>query len=183
MTAFFTSDQHFNHAGILKFTDRPWVNVNEMNDGIVAAWNAVVGPRDVVWVLGDFAYHSADFDMLSIFKSLRGKKNLVIGNHDEKNKSVMSLGWERIERLHTFRENGVRLELCHYPLASWKNAHNGSLMLHGHSHGNMKENVPHRFDVGIDALGAQFNHGPIPVEAIVAIAATQTFQPVDHHDL
>lgn len=31
----FTSDTHFGHENVLKFTDRPWETIWQMNDAIV----------------------------------------------------------------------------------------------------------------------------------------------------
>ena len=45
----FTSDTHFGHENVLKFTDRPWETIWQMNDAIVDNINgrvAVVGQRD-----------------------------------------------------------------------------------------------------------------------------------------
>lgn len=39
MTVWFTSDHHFNHANIIKFTDRPYSTVEEMNEAMIAGWN------------------------------------------------------------------------------------------------------------------------------------------------
>lgn len=51
---FFTSDTYFNHASILKFCNRPFKNVEEMNEILIAKWNRVVGFDDTVFHLGDF---------------------------------------------------------------------------------------------------------------------------------
>ncbi len=46
------SDTHFGHAGMCRFTRpdgakvRPWNNPEEMDEALVAAWNAVVRPND-----------------------------------------------------------------------------------------------------------------------------------------
>jgi calcineurin-like phosphoesterase family protein len=52
---FFTSDTHFNHANIISYCSRPFSSADEMNREIIARWNAVVGPEDTVYHLGDFA--------------------------------------------------------------------------------------------------------------------------------
>lgn len=175
---YFWSDTHFNHAGIIRYCTRPYASVQQMNGALIERWNyAVQKDSDTVWLLGDFAFtHPSGMDIAEIFSRLRGRKCLLVGNHDERNPAVMKLPWERVERLFTFKEAGGRAELCHYPLETWKAAHHGALMLHGHSHGTLKRQIPHRFDMGADVRMA-----PVSWERIMAEAATQTFEPADHH--
>ena len=40
---FFTSDTHFKHANIIKFCERPFGSIEEMNEALIANWNRVVG--------------------------------------------------------------------------------------------------------------------------------------------
>ena len=42
----FTSDTHFGHENVLKFTDRPWETIQQMNSVIVANINARVGMNE-----------------------------------------------------------------------------------------------------------------------------------------
>ena len=53
---FFTSDTHFDHKNILRFCNRPWETVEEMNQGLIDNWNSVVGPDDIVFHLGDVSF-------------------------------------------------------------------------------------------------------------------------------
>lgn len=53
---FFTSDTHFWHENIIKFCNRPFSSVEEMNDTIIENWNKVVGENDIVFHLGDFVF-------------------------------------------------------------------------------------------------------------------------------
>lgn len=150
---FFWADTHFFHANIIRFADRPDYNVEGMNERLIANWNAAVGPKDVIWFLGDFAFKAEAVGkerILELFFRLNGKKHLLIGNHDEKNPFILKLPWKRQEKLFTFRENKRRAELCHYPLETWKAQQRGALMLHGHSHGGLQRHVPGRYDVGCD---------------------------------
>lgn len=88
-TTFLTSDHHFCHANILKFEAeaRPFATVEDMNEQLIANWNAVVGHSDIVWHLGDVLFGNKNFYLLD---RLNGRKNLVLGNHDHYGKGVTS---------------------------------------------------------------------------------------------
>lgn len=183
MRTFVTSDTHFNHRGILAHCPRPWDSMEAMNEGLIAAWNATVKPKDEVWVLGDWGFDTKDgLPLPEVFARLNGVKHLVIGNHDEdRNTVALALPWASQSHLHTLRRDGRRAVLCHYPMETWKNAQRGYLMLHGHSHGSLKRVIPHRFDVGVDALGTSYGYGPIPFTEICRLADQQAFKAQDHH--
>lgn len=78
---FFTSDTHFNHANIIRYCNRPFADVQSMNDAIIARWNSVVGAEDIVWHLGDVGFGDRE-RLKEIVPKLNGKKFLVRGNHD-----------------------------------------------------------------------------------------------------
>ena len=46
---FFTSDTHFHHANIIRFCNRPFRDVEEMDEILIRNWNEVVGPEDTVF--------------------------------------------------------------------------------------------------------------------------------------
>jgi calcineurin-like phosphoesterase family protein len=78
----FTSDLHLGHQNIIKYCNRPWATVEEMNPEIIARWNAVVQPDDEVIVLGDVALGKIR-ETLPLCKQLNGRlKTLIYGNHD-----------------------------------------------------------------------------------------------------
>lgn len=81
MTTFFTSDTHFGHERIISLSNRPFRNVDEMNKALVDNWNAVVGPDDHVYHLGDVALGKIA-ESLPLVGELNGIKHLVVGNHD-----------------------------------------------------------------------------------------------------
>ena len=81
---FFTSDTHFNHTNIIRFCSRPFKDVEHMNETLIANWNRVVGPDNIVFHLGDFCL-GGSAEWTKILKRLNGKIYLIAGNHDMKN--------------------------------------------------------------------------------------------------
>ena len=77
---FFTSDMHFGHVNAAtKF--RGFDTVEEHDEFLVERWNATVGPRDRVIILGD-ACMGTITDTIRIIARLHGEKWLQPGNHD-----------------------------------------------------------------------------------------------------
>ena len=78
---FFTSDTHFGHKNILKYCNRPFGSVSEMDDTLIRNWNKVVDENSLVFHLGDF-----NFGGINFFKKIREQLNghivLIRGNHD-----------------------------------------------------------------------------------------------------
>ena len=56
----FYSDPHFYHKNIIKYTNRPFDNVLEMNEIIIDNHNKCVGNKDHVVCLGDFSFSDED---------------------------------------------------------------------------------------------------------------------------
>ena len=61
---------------------RPFASVREMDEALVARWNAVVGPDDTVWHLGDVAVDRRIGRIADLVAALNGTKHLVAGNND-----------------------------------------------------------------------------------------------------
>lgn len=81
MKTFVIADPHFDHENIIKYCNRPYRSAEEMSDDIIRRWNQVVSKRDVVYILGDFAFGK---DSVKKFvQMLNGTKYLVKGNHDK----------------------------------------------------------------------------------------------------
>ncbi|WP_103985119.1 metallophosphoesterase [Methylobacterium sp. 190mf] len=149
MTIWFTADHHFGHANIIRFCGRPFADAGEMDEAMVERWNSVVGMRDEVWHLGDFAHRCGPNQQAEIFRRLRGRSiHLIRGNHDRK--SNLLLPWSSIQDYAEIHISGQMLVMFHYALRAWNKSHRGSLCLHGHSHGRLP-NLPGSYDVGVDA--------------------------------
>lgn len=149
MTTWFTSDLHLGHANILKYTNRPWTTVEEMDEAIVENWNNVVGKTDRVFVLGDVYLCRRDRAM-ELLSRLRGNKHLVWGNHDRQLRKQPSNLFVSAEWISNTSIDGIPIIMCHFPMRSWDRMHYGSVMLHGHTHGGMAP-IRNSIDVGIDS--------------------------------
>lgn len=148
---YFWSDMHFNHNAIINYCTRPFDTVDDMNRHMMEVWNDTLRDDDEIYVIGDFAFVRKDtWDISTIFYTLRGRKHLIIGNHDRQNKSVLHLPWESQHDLLEIKQHGQKMQLCHYPLESWKGKEQGAIHLHGHTHGTMAHKIPRRYEVGVD---------------------------------
>lgn len=151
---FFTSDCHWGHSNIIKFCNRPFSSVEEMNEGLIERWNEVVKPGDIVWSLGDFAFMPYD-NIVEIIKRLNGNLHMVLGNHDQKiaqnRKELLESGL--VKEIRDYKElswNKQRICLFHYGQRAWNGSHYGSWQLFGHTHGDM-EPYGKSVDVGVDS--------------------------------
>lgn len=99
-----------------------------MNEALIRNWNAVVGPDDLVFHLGDFAFKLCDEAerIRGIFHRLNGRKRLVLGNHDLRkdgsiHPTIADLPWDAPPaQIVETTDEGHRVVLCHYALRMWK---------------------------------------------------------------
>src|SRR5689334_23197983 len=110
---FFTSDTHFGHGGALGFYKRPFASVAEMDRAMVGRWNAVVGPEDEVWHLGDFAIKPRPGRVDELLASMHGRKHLVAGNNDPE-ATRRAAGWASVADYAELRVDDTLIVLCHY---------------------------------------------------------------------
>lgn len=82
MNTFIIADTHFGDENIIKFENRPFQTVSEMDETLIRNWNEVVGEEDRVFILGDFICKNEELYAESILERLNGRKILIVGNHD-----------------------------------------------------------------------------------------------------
>lgn len=127
----YISDLHIGHGNVLKFDQRPFFTLDEMHETIIKNWNSVVNKNDDVYILGDFAWKN-DIG-LEVLKQLKGKKYLILGNHDRLN-ADMEKQFVWVKEMETIKDGDNHVVLCHYPIAHWRNADYGYIHLYGHIH-------------------------------------------------
>lgn len=82
MARFWTSDEHFGHANIIRYCARPFDDVAHMNRVMAENWIKTVSEDDEVHILGDVTLGNLT-EALAIVKDLPGRKTLYAGNHDQ----------------------------------------------------------------------------------------------------
>ena len=143
----FTADPHFGHKNIIKYCKRPFTNASQMDAAIRTNWNALVKPKDTVYILGDFSMSSDKKQLEDWFNALHGNKFLIVGNHDSK--ECLKLPWKGVFEVKQIRYAGHRIWLSHYAHRTWPNSYHGAFHLFGHSHG-MLADYRRSIDVGVD---------------------------------
>ena len=138
MRVFITSDPHFNHTNIIQYCNRPFEDVNEMNETLIKNWNSVIKNDDLVIHLGDVGLGNKE-KISQILSRLNGRKMLIMGNHDHfKEKDYREMGFETVSRFPILW-NGCFL-LSHAPLYLDKNSQ--FFNIYGHIHDNTIEDGP-----------------------------------------
>ena len=97
---FLIGDCHFGHRNIIKYCNRPFIDVEDMTRKQISYWNSVVGKNDIVYVVGDFALCGKQ-KIIEIGQQLNGRKRLILGNHDQASIEIYrAAGFEFIYNHH-----------------------------------------------------------------------------------
>lgn len=177
---FFTSDTHFSHSNIIKYCNRPFTTVKEMDDTIINNWNTKVPIGSTVFHLGDLSLGSSKKYLDKLLYDLNGDIHLIVGNH-EKDALEQKRRFENISDIMeifvedeeiTYKEQHIIL--CHYPMIVWNGSHRGSWQLFGHVHGGLSnkgmiQHKPAQLDVGVDS----HNYTPISYQEVKEIITKQ----------
>lgn len=149
---FITSDLHFYHKNILKFCPetRPFQDIHHMVELLIQHWNSIVKEDDVILHLGDFSFGDVE-QTKYLLSRLNGHIVFIYGNHDKVLRNHIS-GLTAYDYLE-FMYNGTKVCCSHYPMACWVQQGRGSVMLHGHTHGDY-QGKGRTIDVGWDNFGA-----------------------------
>jgi len=142
MSYFFTSDEHYGHAAIIKHCNRPFENVEEMNAEIIRRHNEIVGVNDITVHAGDFCWVRNIAGATEYIKKLKGNHIFIKGSHDKWLPASAKYMWRKMIE-------GQLVVACHYAMRTWERACHGSWQVYGHSHGQLLP-VGSQYDVGVD---------------------------------
>lgn len=159
MSIFFVADTHFSEENIMRYENRPFQDIQEMNDTMITRWNQVVKEEDCVYVLGDFG---ADKQETTILHQLKGRKYLIKGNHDVySNEYYRSVGFEEVYDYPIIVE-GFWI-LSHEPLYVNENMPYANLFGHVHGSPLFKTYSKQHYCVSVERT----EYAPIAFETIV----------------
>lgn len=176
---FFSSDHHFGHKNVIKYSARPFSSVEEMDETMILRWNEKVSDDDHVYHLGDVGLSSSG-KLRNILDRLNGKIYLIKGNH-EKSAEACHARFEWIKDYHElyieddgFEKGRQMIVLFHYALREWNASHWGSYHLYGHSHGTLPDHTDSlSFDIGVDC----HDFYPLSYEEVKGIMKKKTWKP------
>lgn len=154
----FMSDLHYNHENVIRFDNRPFKSVDEMNESIEKTLIENVGPDDILFDLGDLFWKCSDHVITGILDKIHPKKFFkIIGNHDK---------WPVYQKLQgkyfdlVCDQLDIKIEhdgklymiaLSHYPMVSWNHKPRGGLQIFGHCHGHIDDFNDSSYDLRVDA--------------------------------
>jgi calcineurin-like phosphoesterase family protein len=157
----FTSDPHYFHKNIIRYCDRPFSSVEEMNETMIQRYNELIGPKDTVLWVGDCFFGKVK-PCKEVMNRLNGKKHLILGNHDYHPHMMAEMGFELItDRIYGVIA-GRKVVIIHYD--QWKyrsiwddryenrryDAQHDEVIIHGHTHQKSKS-LLNQVHVGVDA--------------------------------
>jgi calcineurin-like phosphoesterase family protein len=126
------SDQHFNHKNIIKYSDRPFGSIQEMNEYMVFQYCSLITPNDVVIWVGDVGF--GDITLVQqLLAECVGYNVLIPGNHDFKGLTgkLRDMEFDEIHAIASLPIDGTEYIFTHYPLTDIPD---GCVSVHGHTH-------------------------------------------------
>ena len=170
---------NFCHGNVIKYNNRPFETVQEMNERLIENWNKTIPDYAHVFILGDFAFANKN-RWKRILDRLTGHKHLILGNHDD----CANIPEECFESIGDLCKVSIKISdnnwktfiLSHRPFLCWEGNERGVIALSGHIHispdrdktctngdvalWNMVQDYGLRYDVGVD------NNNYFPINAL-----------------
>lgn len=156
----FTADWHLGHHNIIKYANRPFQDVREMNNLILKNYKEMVQEDDDVYFLGDLTLCNRDQKsrIEKWINKLPGHKRLVLGNHDNLEPfTYLDIGFIQV-CTHIILKS--KFALIHDPAMGL--CFPNKYILHGHIHNISKIIKKNYLNVGVDV----WDFKPVSIEDI-----------------
>ncbi|NQY06410.1 MAG: metallophosphoesterase family protein [Flavobacteriaceae bacterium] len=176
---YFTSDHHFGHKNIIEYSNRPFDNIDKMDEELIRRWNSKIQPQDNVYHIGDVGLTTPE-RMKDILDRLNGNIFLIKGNHEHaaltyRERFTWVKDYHELKVKDPDAPNGSQtIVLLHYAMKVWRSSFRGTWHLYGHSHGSLP-NDPNSlsFDVGVDC----HNYYPLSYQEVKDIMPKKEWTP------
>ena len=158
---YFYADPHFGHKNVIKYCNRPFANVSEMNSTLIKNFNKTVEHDAIIYILGDFSFLNTE-STKQILKAMKGFKILVKGNHDPKpNSYYRKLVFSEVYDKPIIFKN--KFILSHKPIDDRLYKDGCFINIYGHLHNNAKNNDNMKFCCSVEMI----NYKPISFDDIL----------------
>lgn len=161
------SDTHFDHANIIRYCHRPFDTIQQMNQKLLANWNAAVRENHTLYFLGDMTYgrdrHPIDYWL----SKLDGEIFYIRGNHDT----------DTITRA-TVIHNGYGIKYGDYEFLLRHDPHRpygyDGWIIHGDKHNNHLKEYPfiNQKNKTVNVCSELVNYTPITLDRIISLIET-----------
>lgn len=144
-----TSDLHLDHGNIIKYCNRPFKSLEEMNETLVRNWNSVVGLFDRVYYLGDLALRRHEYWL----RRLNGMLIYTPGNHDSDLPRTPNI--DNVFDYVVIHRHNVTVALIHDPKKANLIKESYDWLIHGHAHNNTShiDEQNRLINVSVDVTG------------------------------
>lgn len=186
MSDWISADWHLGHANVIRFDNRPFSNVEEMNREIMKEAMTLLKPGDNFFYLGDLSFDDRHTEgWLATLKSSGANLFFIKGNHDKKKTiNLYEKYGTYLGEQHGYNIGGQHCVLNHFAMRTWDRSHHGSVHFYAHSHGRL-EKTPwgKSIDVGIPAVYHRKGRYTLStVEELVGILEKREVKLLnDHH--
>ncbi len=145
------SDQHFWHWNILDFSERPYDDLYQMHEHMLANHNEYVDKDDIVIWGGDVGFKATGV-LNEMLTEYNGYKILIVGNHDFNGKKLRKLNFDETHLVYVVERPEVSMLFTHYPMynipAGWVNVHG-----HLHAYPNPVSDHPRHVNINCEVQG------------------------------
>ena len=162
---FLTSDMHFGHENIIKYENRPFADVEAMDNAIIKNWNKIVSKNDIVIVAGDVSFYGKE-KTAEIVQQLHGRKILIKGNHDGRNNGWwMDVGFDEVSSYPIIYKEWIVIQ--HEPPTYYNDA-TPYFYIYGHVHGSEMYRTLTKQTACVSV--ERWNYTPVSLEKIIELA-------------
>lgn len=161
MATYVFSDPHFDSEKIIVNGKRPFADVSEMNNTIITNYNSIIKKHDICYWLGDVMYGATKEKVYNILSRMRGRKYLIMGNHDRGHSETwwLSCGFDKVFS-HPIYDAENYILLSHEPLEEFGN--NPPIVnYHGHIHIQDYDFSNHKQCINVSL--EKTNYKPVPL--------------------